>query len=176
MSAILGLDLSTRCAAAVAVPLGWNLEFWKVRTLVVGEPLGRSATDAERARRNAEIAMQIVAFTLDYGCSVAWFESYAFAARTAHAHSLGEVGGVVRHELVRAGVEIRTANVSTARKLLLGKIPRGKGAAKNAVAEALRAAGASFRTLDESDAFCCANFGLAEAGLPFFGQAPRSAP
>jgi len=58
--------------------------------------------------------------------------------------------------------------MGTARKLLLGKVPRSD--VKVAVFEALRAAGASFDTLDEADAFCAANLGLADAGSYCFAQ------
>jgi hypothetical protein len=75
---------------------------------------------------------------------------------------LGEVGGVVRLELVRAGIELRTANMGTARKLLLGKVPRSD--AKMAVYAALRAAGARFETADEAHAMAAANLGLSELG------------
>ena len=98
---------------------------------------------------------------------MAFIEGYAFSLRTS-AHSLGELGGVVRLELVRAGIEIRTANMSAARKLLLGKCPR-KGA-KVAACEALTAAGGRFDTLDESDAAVCVNWGLAELGGYCFCQ------
>jgi hypothetical protein len=57
--------------------------------------------------------------------------------------------------------------MSTSRKLLLGKC--GKGA-KIRVAGALRAAGAHFETLDESDAFCAVNLGLSELGGYCFCQ------
>lgn len=167
MSAIVGLDLSTRAAAAVAVPQDWDGRWNCVRTLVVGGALRRDATDAERARRSESIASRLVAFaTLQRATSV-WIEGYAFNQATA-AHTLAEVGGVVRLELVRAGFEIRTANMSTARKLLLGKVPRS--GAKDAVVATLRAAGATFETADEADAYCCANLGLSELGGYFFGQ------
>jgi hypothetical protein len=84
------------------------------------------------------------------------------------AHSLGEVGGVVRLELVRAGLDIRTANMGSARKLLLGKVARAD--AKMAVYAALRAAGAPFETADETDAMCAANWGLSELGGFCFAQ------
>lgn len=164
---ILGLDLSTRAAAAVAVPQDWDGRWSRVRSLVVGEPLRRDATDPERARRCESIALPIVAFARTHVVTSVWIEGYAFSQATA-AHTLAEVGGVVRLELVRAGFAIRTANMSTARKLLLGKVPR-KGA-KDAVVATLRAAGATFETADEADAYCCANLGLYELGGYFFGQ------
>lgn len=160
MTSILGLDLSLQAAAAVACPLNWDGQWSRVRSVVVGEPLHRDATDAERARRTETIAARLVDFAQATGATVAFIEGYAFSMRSS-AHSLGELGGVVRLELVRAGIELRTANMGTARKLLLGECPKG---AKVAVTKALRAAGASFATLDEYDAMTCANFGLSEFG------------
>jgi len=164
---LLGLDLSTRAAAAVAVPLAWDGQWARVASLVVGEKLRRGATDAERAQRTETIARKIVAFAKAHNVTQAWIEGYAFS-RHDSAHTLGECGGVVRLELLRAGVELHTANMGTARKLLLGKVPRSD--VKVAVFEALRAAGATFDTLDEADAFCAANLGLSDVGSYCFAQ------
>lgn len=164
---ILGIDLSTKATAAVAVPLDWDGRWSRVRSMVAGEPLTREATDAERAIRTASIAARVVAFARETGAGHAWIESYAFDQRTA-AHTLGELGGVVRLELVRAGVQIHTAQMATARKLLLGKLPRS--GVKDAVQATLRAAGAPVWTPDECDAFVAANFGLAEMGGFCFAQ------
>ncbi|HEU4544644.1 MAG TPA: hypothetical protein VFR23_26190 [Jiangellaceae bacterium] len=164
---LLGIDLGTRACAAVACPTDWDGNWRRVRSLVVGEPLRRAATDIERARRTETIAGQLVRFARETGASVAHVESYGYAMRTA-AHTLGELGGVCRLELVRAGLEIRTANMGSARKLLLGKVPRSD--AGIACYAALRAAGAPFETADEAAAFCAVQVGLADAGGYFFGQ------
>jgi hypothetical protein len=137
-----------------------------VYSIVVGERLHCTATDAERARRAETIASRLVGFAQTERATMAFIEGYALGLRTS-AHSLGELGGVVRPELVRAGLEILTANVGTARKLLLGCCPKG---AKLAVWNTLVAAGAHFETLDESDAFTCANYGLSELGGYCFCQ------
>ena len=170
MTTVMGLDLSLTAAAAVAVPLAWDGEWSRVRSVVVGEPLQRDATDEERALRTETIACKIVAFAILEGVSVAYIEGYAFSLRTS-AHSLGELGGVVRLALLRAGIGIKTANMGTARKLLLGTCPK-KGA-KVAVADTLKAAGANFKTLDEYDAMVCVNIGLSEMGGYCFYQAPE---
>ncbi len=166
-SVILGLDLSVTAAAAVAVPCAWDGDWSRVESVVVGERLRRDATDAERARRTETIADRLVAFARSTGATLAFIEGYAFSRVTA-AHTLGELGGVVRLELVRAGVELHTVNMASARKLLLGKVPRTDP--KVAVFAALRASGARFETCDESDAMAVANYGLAELGGFFFGQ------
>jgi len=169
-AAIAGLDLSATAAAIVSAPLRWDNNWSRVRSVVAGEGLRRDATDEERARRCESIARTLLRFCDDNNVGQVWIEGYAFNQRTS-AHTLGEVGGVVRLELVRAGIAIRTANMSTARKLLLGKLPR-KGA-KVAAYEALRAAGCPAWTLDESDAFVCANLGLSEhAGAFCFATQP----
>ena len=173
MTVLLGLDLSVTAAAAVAVPLDYEGDFARVASVVIGEKLRRDATDVERARRTETIAARLVRFALENRCSIAYVESYAFGQRTA-AHTLGEVGGVVRLELVRAGLDVRTANIGSARKLLLGRVPRQD--AKIAVAEALRAAGAPLDwSLDVTDAMACANLGLSMLGGYCFAQGEERA-
>jgi Holliday junction resolvasome RuvABC endonuclease subunit len=164
---LLGLDLSVTATAVVGCPLDWDGQWSRVSSLVVGEKLRRDATDAERARRTETIALRIVAFARARKAEVAFLESYAYSQRTS-AHTLGELGGVVRLELLRAGIEIRTAPMSTARKLLLGTVPRSD--VKTVVFSTLRAAGARFETCDESDAFTALNFGMAELGGYCFAQ------
>lgn len=164
---LLGIDLGTRACAAVAVPADWDGVWARVRSIVVGEPLRRDSSDAERARRTETIATRLVTFARETGASVALVESYAFGKSTA-AHTLGELGGVVRLEFVRAGLEVRTINLSTARKLLLGKVPRSDAGV--ACYSTLRAAGAHFETADEAAAFTVANVELAELGGYCFGQ------
>jgi len=164
---VAGLDLSTRAAAGVMLPLGWDGDFSQARSLVVGEPLRRNATDAERARRTENIALPLVTFCRTNNVQIAFIESYGFNQSHA-AHTLGEVGGVVRLELLRAGIEIRTAQMSSARKMLLGKLPRAD--VKMVVYSTVRAAGATFETADEADAFAALNWGMSELGGYCFAQ------
>ncbi len=152
-----GIDLGTRACAIVSCPTDWNGDWARVRSLVCGTPL----------KRDEYIADQLVKFAVENRIVRAWVESYGYSQNTA-AHTLGELGGVVRLELLRAGVEIRTANMSTSRKLLLGKVPRSD--AGIAVYTTLRAAGAAFETADEAAAFGCVNLGLSEAGHYSFAQ------
>jgi len=164
---LLGLDLSLRASAAVAVPLDWDGDWSRVRSCIAGENLRKHASDAERARRTETIAARLVGFARTAGATHAFVEGYAYGLGTA-AHALGELGGVVRLELVRAGLVLHTVPMNTARKLLLGRCPRE--GAKVAVAEALRAAGGRLETLDEYDAMAVANWGLSELGGYCFGQ------
>jgi hypothetical protein len=166
VTVLIGLDLSCTAAPAVAVPLDWDGQWSRVHSVVVGEKLRRDSSDAERARRTETIASRLVAFAQAERATVAFIEGNAFSQHTA-AHTLGELGGVVRLELVRAGIEIRTANMSTSRRLLLGKCCKG---AKVAAYTTLKTAGAMFETLDQSDAFTAVNLGLSELGGYCYAQ------
>jgi hypothetical protein len=93
---LMGLDLSATAAAACVVPLSWDGDFRRVKTLVVGDRLRRDATDEERARRCETIAAQLVAFARLHGVTECWLEGYAFSQRTArvgarrHRHPHGK--------------------------------------------------------------------------------------
>lgn len=169
MSCILGLDLSATAPAAVAIPVGWAGDWTRVRSQRWEFKLTKKASDNDRARRCLKIGEHIGLFAHRHGCTEAWIESYAYGKKTA-AHTLAEVGGVVRVVLLEQSVQLRTANMSSARKLLLGKIPIGKGQAKKACSACLLEAGSPAWSLDESDAFVAANLGLYEMGATFFGQ------
>lgn len=174
--ALLGLDLSTRAAAAVAVPLDWDGDFGRVSWEVFGIPLKKDASDFERALRTERIATGIVRFARAHHVKEAWIEGYAFNQKKA-AHTLGEVGGVVRVELVRAGIAISTANMSSSRVLLLGKLPpRGSDvSAKQESARVLAAAGAPTEWIEQEgldlvDGYVAVNLGLSIAGGFFYAQ------
>lgn len=176
--ALMGLDLSARAAAAIIAPLNWGGDWLLTRTLVVGEKLTTSADDVDQALRTGSIAEQLCQFAFDYGVGQAWFENLTIGSRGSASHVLARLDGVVRLELVRMGVEIHTANMGTARKLLVGVVPRGTGVKKLAsklAFRALQAAGMPIRygndtKLDEADAFVALNLGLSEAGGYCFAQ------
>lgn len=165
---VMGLDLSLTAAAGVAAPLDWDGDWHRVRSCVVGEKLRRDATDAERARRTETIALQLTRFARSVGATHAFVEGYAFG-RKNQLPQLGELGGVVKLALLREGVTLATVPPATARKLLLGKVPRSD--AKEAVAAALWAAGAPRSwSHDETDAMAVLNFGMSELGGYTFCQ------
>jgi hypothetical protein len=158
---ILGLDLSLRQTAAVALPLEWTIGDWAaVRTMVMGRPLQKTATEHDRIDRLRFLADNVLEFATKVRATSAWIESYAFAKGT-QAHSLAELGGHVRVRLRDAGIEVHTAPMASARKLLLGRVPRD---AKVAVFTRLREAGWNVATCDEADAFVAANWGRSELG------------
>lgn len=179
-SAVMGLDLSTRASAAQILPLNWGGDWTMMRTVVTGAALTKAASEDDRSARIELIALELVELAEAYGVRDVWIESYAFSA--PGAHTAGELGGVVRLELRRAGCTLHVAHMSTARKLLMGYLPKGAKGSQAAKKEALRvlvAAGMPFKStkkaehFDEADAFVAANLGLAEAGGYCFAQAPR---
>lgn len=157
-----GIDLSLQATGVVVAPASWDGAWARVRSTVIGEPLRKNATVAERARRTESIAARLVEFCRAHGVTQAWIESPAFGMKTAQ-HSLGELHGVCKLALIVAGIDVQIAQVSSARKLLLGKVP--KQDPKGAVQAALIAAGAPASwSADELDAMCVLNWAMSEAG------------
>lgn len=176
---IIGLDLSLARPAACHIPRGWEPGDWAALD-VASWPSKKSkdspenATEAERARwqRVAVIAEQVTAFVKPHKVSYVVVEGYAFGMHSSSVTALAELRGAVCMSLLGIGVVPVPVNISTCRKLLLGKLPSrrkgepppAKGAAKAAVQEALYKMGASFTNDDECDAFCCANLALSDMG------------
>lgn len=165
MANLLGLDLSTRAAAAVCAPAWWDGDWRKVKTLLVGEPLKKGASERERIARCCHLADRIANFAGFHGATHAFIESYAYGQATA-AHTLGELGGIVRLRLMQIGVELAVANMSSARKLLCGTIP--KSADKKATVKGVLQRAGAPTTITESpdlcDGFVCLNWGMSELG------------
>jgi Holliday junction resolvasome RuvABC endonuclease subunit len=161
-SVILGVDVSLSACGAVAVPLDWAGDWGRVAFLTVGWRLSHEASDLLKVRRLESIAARLVDFAGEHDATVAYLESPAYGMNTA-ANALGQAEGVIRLELYRAGVALKTAPISTARKLLLGALPR-RGVKAAVVAYLREQHGAPFATDDECDAFTAANWGLESLG------------
>lgn len=159
---ILGLDLSLRGLGMVAVPAFWRGDWARIARRTVGHPLPKDATEADRIGRLVRLSGEVVAFGRAQGCTHAVVEQYAFTSRNAHSHALGELGGAVKVAIV-AKMPVETVPPASARKLLLGKLPRRD--VKAAVRAHLTAIGmpASW-TDDEADAWVAANWVLAGIG------------
>lgn len=103
------------------------------------------------------LSSEIVSFAEKHHATSAVVEQYAFTSRHSHAHSLGELGGVVKVLLTaRCGIPVEAVPPASARKLILGRLPRKD--VKVATAAALTRMGMPGDwTADEADAFVCAN-------------------
>jgi hypothetical protein len=173
MKVVVGLDLSLTGAGMVAVPSFWGGDWNRVAHHTFGEKLPRDAEEALRIGRLTRISAAVVEFARRHGATDIAIEGYAFASMQSHAHSLGELGGVVRHQVVhQLGIVPSSVPVHSGRKLLLGKVPRKD--AKIATRAFLTKAGmpASW-SMDEGDAFVVANFALSELGAFAFVTAPE---
>jgi len=175
---LLGVDVSFSGLGLVAVPILWQGDWTKVESLIVEGKLEKASTDNERAAMMTHVAGCVCDFALEHGCSEAWIE----AIPTHDAFSLTKLAGldaVVRVELLRDGIDIRSAHMSTTRALLLGKLPKKPEGAKRGwikpmyIEPALRAAGCPFMSREENDvrdAWVAVQAGLAEHGGFFFCQ------
>jgi hypothetical protein len=156
---VIGIDPSVRATAIVAVPLDWGGDWEKVKTRVVkGAP---ASVLYDRVMRNRRIIQEVAEFLAGKGQASAFIEDYAYSM-TNRAHHLGELGGMLREVVCMSVPEVTEVVVSRARKVLLGKLPKNNQ--KRAVHEALWEAGARFKTIDEYDAMCIANYGLSTLG------------
>lgn len=163
MRVVLGLDLSLTCSGMVAVPEQWDGDFSRVTVATAGGKLAKDATERERAGRLRMIRDAVQNFALRTHATHAIIEQYAYTSMLAQAHSLGELGGVVRVALVEMGLDVQVVAPASARKLL-GKQPRKD--AKIWAAQRLVSMGAPRAwPMDCLDAFATANWVLAEWGV-----------
>lgn len=165
MTAIVGIDLSTTGLALVAIPSVWTPGDWTaIRRRSLGTGPGASHT-ARRAALADDVVSWIEWVRGEFGpCEVA-HEGYPKGGRVYNLDLLCELGGVVKHELrEKLGIECEAAPLVSARKTLLGWVPKG---AKEIVARLLREAGAGFADGDQADAFAVANHARSMRGLPF---------
>lgn len=159
---VVGIDPSLSKTAIAVCPLDWGGDWTKVSIKEFPTEPNGDGPAARMARCN-QIAGEALQWLMRTSLrpmgtrSHMFIEDYAFR-QTFRSHHLGELGGILRSNLM---VE-HEVGIAAARKLLLGKAPR-KGA-KVAAYEALVAAGGKFLSLDESDAMCVCNYGLSELG------------
>ena len=92
---------------------------------------------------------------------IAVIEGYSYASKFSRAHSLGELGGVVKVALVERGVDLHIVEPNVLKLFALGK-GGGKGTKKNDMLRAALAAGYAEETSDDNaiDAWWLRQFGL----------------
>lgn len=161
---VMGVDLSQTGLGLVAVPEDWDLRWDRIAHTTVGRTLTKGAPPWDAISRLEYLADQVVDFASRNDISHVWIESYPVGGRVFALDKLCEIGGVVRVALHR---ELRliahTAPLSTARKLVMGKLPRAK--VKDLLHEQVRSyPGMCLRTGDEIDAWVAANYGMSLLG------------
>lgn len=165
---VVGLDLSLRLAAAVALPSSWDPASdarWDVPNLRVGGELDQY--DGSAAERVNSIVDAVTLFVIKHGghSPRVFVENYAFSRQgTGSASLVVELGGALKFWLRRrTGVEVASVNDNTARKFFLGKLPAKNRAA--ATHEMLKKIGCPWPESDRGDAWVIANYGRSECGL-----------
>lgn len=163
---VLGIDPSLRATGLFAIPVDFDGRDWsRVASRTVGYSIAHGASERQRIERLERLGAAVVAFAMEHDCTIACVEGFPFGVTDA-AFSLGEASGVIRVSLHVAGLDVRTAPLSSARKVLLGHVPRA--GAKQACRDRLVALGCILPNLDCYDAAVCALYGLRQLGVwPF---------
>lgn len=165
---VIALDLSTKNTGIVVGPLDWGGDWSKLSVLEhgIGMPTTR-LRETDRVKAIWEFSKTVIsrAVLSSGGLPIGhvFFESYAFRAR--NLVGAGELGMAARLAALQfcPGAELLVANQTAARKLLLGKVRRGKE--KVDVANALIAAGFPRQSdFDCYDAMCVFNWAMHELG------------
>jgi Holliday junction resolvasome RuvABC endonuclease subunit len=139
MTRIVGLDLSL-----TATGVAWEGGTGLVKSKLTGMP------------RLAEICDDIVQPSRDVDLVV--IEGYSFGSHNAHAHALGELGGVVRLDLWRHNIPHVDVPPATLKKFATGKGNAGKD---EVLAAAIRSFGFAGSNNNEADAYMLRQMGLA---------------
>lgn len=168
---VAGLDLSLRATGIALVPFDWapGLDWRRVIVRQAGLPLAADAEAASVTWRTIAITEAVLKLLKGYDVLSVWVEEYSFSRGDARSHQLGELGGVMKAELYRAGYSFGSIFSNTARahigKFSRGKKGEGKPPVKSQVHAALRALGAPADwTKDELDSFVVANAALIKLG------------
>ena len=167
---IAGLDLSLEGLGVVVVPASWDYEFRCVTSASFGVELEKKASQREITDRLLLLSDDLTVWLDRQKATHVFVES--LPTQAFNIAPLAELRCAVRLSLRRKlAIDIEIANQTSARHLFLGGLPKTtpsgeKFNKKAAIDEALKAKGARFRDLDQSDAFVVANFGLAALGAP----------
>lgn len=160
---IIGIDLSMTGLGLAAVPADWDLVWTRIATERHSEPL-RTSSDAARIDAMRRLADSVERFCDRHRARHVYIEGYPVSGRVFGLPLLCELGGVVRARLAAEGLHAETAPLSSARKLLMGKLPRRD--VKAMVHATVRSMGVPAGwSGDEIDAFVAANWGAGERAL-----------
>lgn len=164
MYTVFGIDPSYTGLGIVAVPTDWGLDFSRVRRITLETAAG--LPEAARTSALARDACRWIAWARGREQCEVWIEG-ALNHSPGLAYSVRsqiKLAGVLEEWIWRElGLVCKTAEQSTARKLLLGKLP--KSDRKQAVIAALQPLTPTNWDHNEYDALVVANWGLKMAGV-----------
>lgn len=160
-----GIDLSQTGLGLVAVPGDWDLNWDRIVRRTVGRKLEKGAPPWEAAERLEYLVSEAVAFFRGAGVTHAFVESYPKAGRVYNLDMECELGGAIKLAMRRdLRITVHTSQLSTARKLVMGKLPRAD--VKKIVHATVRSLGPGKAwTGDEIDAWVAVNLGMSFLGL-----------
>jgi crossover junction endodeoxyribonuclease RuvC len=95
-------------------------------------------------------------------------EGYSYASRNSQAHSIGELGGVVRVELFRLGIPFVEVAPTARAKFATGKGNAGKGEVLSAVSARTGIVWSGSGSDDMCDAWILQEMGFCALGVPRF--------
>lgn len=134
-----------------------------VQTIAVKMPA--KASDLERVVRLYELCERIEA--LLEGATLVVIESPSYGSENSHAHSTGELHGVVKLMAYQLGIPFALVPPHCLRLYAIGK-GAGKGATKHAVFEAaIKRSQGSFANFDEADAWWLLQMAYCKYGHPW---------
>lgn len=177
---ILAIDLSVRHLGLVAGPADWMATGTPNWGALEHTTLHTDVDEKDRALLNASLADRVVRWTLERFAAPkgppwvdVWIESYP-QGRAFNIPTLCELGGVVRDRLrTRLGLTANTAQLTSARVLLLGGLPRSGH--KEATHRVVDMAPHPLKTPDEKDAWVVFNYACSQLGYPAVAS-PRVTP
>lgn len=184
---VIGMDISWRRPAMVVLPANWKPGDWKtIRSFAFAESRSeKTLNEVECIERTERLVTKIAGvikhqlFSDPYSNHVdqsvhCFIEQYAYAQHQQGGHArIVEFVGALKLEVWReCGILLLPVIGTSARKLLLGRIPRSVGKVKVYVqTEVFRMGAPKEWTEDEVDAFVIANCGRSLLGLPALATA-----
>lgn len=152
---VIGLDLAAE-SSGVALPDGSTL------TIRAPKAKGKTRTLTDDLARMDHAATQMAA-VLEHAADLIVIEDYAPGIRSAAAHRLAEIGGIVRLACHRAGVPIALINNMHLKIYATGTTKAEK---RDMSMEAFKRAAVEFPNSDECDAWWLRAMGLDHLGHP----------
>jgi hypothetical protein len=163
---VMGVDLSQTGLGLDAVPGDWDLHWDRIAHVTVGRKLAKGAPPWEAAERLECLVSEAIRFARVHAVTHVFIEGYPKSGRVFHLDMEAELGGALKLAL-RRDLELtaHTSELSTARKLVMGKLPRAD--VKRLVHGTVRSFDRMLLswTGDEIDAWVAANLGMSKLGL-----------
>lgn len=114
--------------------------------------------------RLIEIRNELVHLATENGVNLVAIEGYSYGSRNSHAHSLGELGGVIRVALFEAGIQFVVVPPTVRAKFATGKGNAGKAEVVSAVSAMTGIVWAGGDGADRCDAWVLEQVVLAKLG------------